>query len=109
MPIKKLPLVLAAAALVPAGLALAAPASAAAGCQVSYAVTSQWQGGFGASVAVTNLGDPLTAWTLGWTFPSGQTVTQLWNGVVTQSGDLVVQLLRHAASLRLASPRPACG
>jgi lysophospholipase L1-like esterase len=89
MPIKKLPVVLAAAALVPLGLALAAPASAAAGCRVAYSVTSQWQGGFGASVAVTNLGDPVTGWTLGWSFPSGQTVTQLWNGVVSQSGAAV--------------------
>jgi lysophospholipase L1-like esterase len=89
MPIEKLPAVLAAAALVPLGLALAAPASAAAGCRVAYSVTSQWQGGFGASVAVTNLGDPVSGWTLGWSFPSGQTVTQLWNGVVSQSGAAV--------------------
>jgi len=52
-------------------------ASAAAGCRVSYAVTNSWQGGFGASVAVTNLGDPVNGWTLGWTFPSGQTVTRV--------------------------------
>jgi lysophospholipase L1-like esterase len=88
MSIRKLAVVLAAATLVPGGL-LAAPASAAAGCRVAYAVTSQWQGGFGASVAVTNLGDPLTGWTLGFSFPSGQTVTQLWNGVVSQSGAAV--------------------
>jgi lysophospholipase L1-like esterase len=88
MSIRKLAVVLAAATLVPVGL-LAAPASAAAGCRVAYAVTSQWQGGFGASVAVTNLGDPLTGWTLGFSFPSGQTVTQLWNGVVSQSGAAV--------------------
>jgi lysophospholipase L1-like esterase len=66
-----------------------AAADAAAGCRVSYAVTSQWQGGFGAAVTITNLGDPVTSWTLGFAFPSGQTVTQLWNGVVTQSGAAV--------------------
>jgi rhamnogalacturonan endolyase len=64
-------------------------ARAAAGCRVTYAVTNTWQGGFGASVEVTNLGDPVNGWTLGWTFPSGQTVTQLWNGVVTQAGSAV--------------------
>src|SRR3954447_15051392 len=63
--------------------------AAAAGCQVSYTVSSQWQGGFGASVAVSNLGDPINGWTLGWSFASGQTVTQLWNGVVSQSGAAV--------------------
>ncbi|MEU8612095.1 cellulose binding domain-containing protein [Actinoplanes sp. NPDC048791] len=88
MSTRRILVAVAAAAAVPIGL-LAAPASAAAGCQVTYAVTSQWQGGFGASVAVKNLGDPVTAWTLGWSFPSGQTVTQLWNGVVSQSGAAV--------------------
>jgi len=77
----------AATALIGAGaLAAAAPAQAAAGCRVAYTVTSQWPGGFGASVAVTNLGDPVTSWSLGFTFPAGQTVTQLWNGVVSQTG-----------------------
>ncbi len=90
MSLRKSAVALTAAALIPLGLAAApAPAVAAAGCRVAYTVTSQWQGGFGASVAVTNLGDPVTGWTLGWSFPSGQTVTQLWNGVVSQSGAAV--------------------
>ncbi|GAA1796630.1 cellulase family glycosylhydrolase [Luedemannella flava] len=70
-------------------------ASAAASCRVSYAVTSQWPGGFGAAVDVTNLGDPVSSWTLTWTFASGQTITQLWNGSVTQSGTQVT--VRNAA------------
>jgi hypothetical protein len=60
--------------------------AATAGCQVSYAVPSQWPGGFTANVNVTNLGNPLTSWTLTWSFGAGQTVTQLWNGSSTQSG-----------------------
>jgi glucuronoarabinoxylan endo-1,4-beta-xylanase len=28
------------------------------------AVSSQWQGGFGASVSISNLGDPVSGWTL---------------------------------------------
>ncbi|MCU7730126.1 family 43 glycosylhydrolase [Actinoplanes sp. KI2] len=75
---------------VTAGLtAVATSAEAAAGCQVTYTVTSQWQGGFGADVTVVNLGDPLTGWQLSWTYTAGQTVTQLWNGTVTQSGGQV--------------------
>ncbi|MFC7279206.1 cellulose binding domain-containing protein, partial [Paractinoplanes rhizophilus] len=66
--------------------AVATSASAAAGCQVTYTVTNQWQGGFGAGVTITNLGDPLNGWRLSWTFAAGQTVTQLWSGTVTQSG-----------------------
>jgi hypothetical protein len=38
--------------------------AAAAGCQVSYTISSQWAGGFGTNVAVTDLGDPVISWTL---------------------------------------------
>jgi hypothetical protein len=84
--------------LVSAGVALLASATAvvampagaaAAGCSVNYAVSSQWQGGFGANVSITNLGDPLTSWTLTWSFSTGQTVTQAWNTSLTQSGSAV--------------------
>src|SRR6185503_18496913 len=34
-------------------------------------------------------GDPLTAWTLRWSFTAGQTITQFWNANVTQSGAAV--------------------
>src|SRR4051794_26309849 len=82
------------AALVLTGaLALAStalPAGAAtAGCSVTYTVSSQWQGGFGADVALTNLGDPLTGWTLTWSYGAGQAVTQAWNATVTQRGTAV--------------------
>jgi hypothetical protein len=70
-------------------LSTALAAHAAAGCTVAYRVTSQWPGGFGASVDVTNLGDPLTGWKLTWSFTAGQTIGQLWNGTVTQAGNSV--------------------
>ena len=76
------------AVAVPVTLAGTAGA-AAAGCRVAYTISSQWQGGFGADVAITNLGDPITAWTLTWSFGAGQTVTQAWNATVTQSGSQV--------------------
>jgi hypothetical protein len=73
-----------------AGVATAAAAmsatAATAGCSVAYSVTSQWPGGFNASISLTNLGSPLTRWTLTWTFAAGQQVTQAWNATVTQSG-----------------------
>src|SRR3954470_8247094 len=73
-----------------AAVAVALPAgAAAAGCSVTYAVSSQWQGGFGASVNIKNLGDPLTSWRLTWSFSAGQTITQLWNGTPSQSGSQV--------------------
>ncbi|WP_432955912.1 non-reducing end alpha-L-arabinofuranosidase family hydrolase [Micromonospora haikouensis] len=78
------------ALLASATVAVALPANAAAaGCSVTYAVSSQWQDGFGANVSITNLGDPLSSWTLTWSYGAGQTVTQAWNATVTQSGAAV--------------------
>lgn len=71
------------------GLAVVAPAAAAPGCRVDYAVPSQWQNGFTANVAVTNVGDRVNGWRLTWTWPSGQQVTQAWNATVTSSGSQV--------------------
>ncbi|CAL9636607.1 cellulase family glycosylhydrolase [Streptomyces lavenduligriseus] len=66
------------------------PAAAAAGCKVDYTVTSQWQGGFQAGVKITNLGDPVTGWTLKFTLPdSGQKLVQGWNATWSQSGSTV--------------------
>ncbi|GAB3970382.1 endo-1,4-beta-xylanase [Actinoallomurus acanthiterrae] len=59
------------------------------GCSVKYAISSQWPGGFGANVSVTNLGDPVSSWTLTWSFGAGQQVTQAWNAGVTQNGAAV--------------------
>jgi hypothetical protein len=75
-------------ALVAAGLTLTGVTSAhaATGCQVSYTISNQWGGGFGANVAVTNVGSPIDNWSLSWTFTAGQTIQQLWNGSYTQSG-----------------------
>ncbi|WP_034592840.1 non-reducing end alpha-L-arabinofuranosidase family hydrolase, partial [Hamadaea tsunoensis] len=64
----------------------ATAAQAAAGCRVDYTVASSWQGGFTANLVITNLGDAVNGWRLTWSFGAGQTVTQLWNGTVTQSG-----------------------
>src|SRR5690348_12749451 len=60
-----------------------------AGCSVAYSVVSQWNNGFQGDVKITNTGPAVTGWTLIWSFPSGQTITQLWNGVSTQSGAAV--------------------
>jgi hypothetical protein len=79
-------LVLGAAGLGAAALAGAAPASAATGCSVAYSVTTQWDTGFGVAITITNLGSPLTSWTLGYSYAGNQQVTQGWNGTWTQSG-----------------------
>ncbi|MFF5112802.1 glycoside hydrolase family 6 protein [Streptosporangium sp. NPDC000509] len=70
-----------------AGLATgqAATAHAAVACDVAY-TTNDWQGGFTANVTLKNLGDPLTSWTLGFTFGAGQTIQQGWSATWAQSG-----------------------
>jgi cellulase/cellobiase CelA1 len=56
-------------------------------CTVSYVTQSQWAGGFVASVTISNGGtSTINGWTLTFTFPGDQKITNSWNGVVTQSG-----------------------
>ncbi|GHO56663.1 cellulase family glycosylhydrolase [Ktedonobacter robiniae] len=56
-------------------------------CKVTYTVTNQWTGGFGATFTIINTGStPINGWSLQFAFPNGQTITQLWNGNYTQSG-----------------------
>jgi beta-xylosidase len=80
---------LAALTLVAGGLAASTVAQAAPGCSVTYTKTSEWQGGFGASVSITNTGDAISGWTLEWTYAAGQKVGQHWNAEITQTGDQV--------------------
>ncbi|MET7865943.1 cellulose binding domain-containing protein [Micromonospora taraxaci] len=89
-----------AAAVVAGTLATVTASAAAVGCRVDYQITNQWQGGFGANVAVTNLGDPVNGWALTWSYAAGQQVTQAWNAVVTQSGaQVTARNVDHNASL----------
>ncbi|MFC6594976.1 cellulose binding domain-containing protein [Kitasatospora paranensis] len=63
------------------------PSGGTASCEVTYAVSSQWGGGFGANVTVRNTGSTaVNGWTLRWAFADGQTVGSLWNGSWTQTG-----------------------
>ncbi|GAA0383289.1 ricin-type beta-trefoil lectin domain protein [Microbispora corallina] len=57
------------------------------GCTATYTITNSWPGGFQGEVSVTNTRTTaVSGWTVGWTFANGQTVGQLWNGTVSQSG-----------------------
>ena len=58
-------------------------------CQVTYQASS-WNNGLSANVKVKNTGtSALSGWTLSFTFPSGQQVTQGWSADWTQSGSTV--------------------
>jgi O-glycosyl hydrolase len=57
------------------------------GCTAAYQVINSWSGGFQAQVTVTNTSSSLlNGWTVRWTLPSGQGISQLWNGTVTVDG-----------------------
>ncbi|MFF9037519.1 cellulose binding domain-containing protein [Streptomyces sp. NPDC014892] len=59
-------------------------------CAVTYTITSQWSGGFQADVRLANTGaSAWSGWALGWTFPDGQGVSQIWNAAHTQTGSAV--------------------
>jgi endoglucanase len=77
---------LSAVAAVGTGLVSAVPASAATGCSVAYSVPSQWDVGFSVAITVTNLGSPVTSWTLGYSYSGNQQLAQGWNGNWSQSG-----------------------
>ena len=55
-------------------------------CRVTY-VTNDWGGGFTATITITNTGTtPISAWTLGFTFPGNQQITQGWSAIWAQNG-----------------------
>ena len=52
-----------------------------------YSTQSQWAGGFTANVTITNTSSTaLSSWTLTFTFPGDQHITNGWNGTFGQSG-----------------------
>ena len=56
-------------------------------CQVTYSTQSQWAGGFVASVTIANPGSAaINGWTLSFSFPGDQKITNAWSGSVTQTG-----------------------
>ncbi len=59
-------------------------------CKVTYSNLNDWGAGFTANVVITNNGSSaINGWTLTWSFGGNQTVTNLWNGSYTQTGQSV--------------------
>jgi cellulose 1,4-beta-cellobiosidase len=57
---------------------------------VVYTNVNQWNTGFQAALTIKNTGTvAITNWTLKWTFPGNQQITNLWNGSYLQSGPAV--------------------
>lgn len=56
-------------------------------CHVTYTVQSQWQGGFGAAISISNTGEVgFGNWTLTFTFGGDQKLTTVWGATGTQNG-----------------------
>jgi len=81
-----------AVALAAAGLVgMVTPAHAQAGCQVDFDA-GEWgdgNGGFTAHLTVTNLGSPISGWTLAFTLPGSSSLTQGWSADWRQEGQQV--------------------
>jgi len=61
-----------------------------AACHVSYSNVGSWDTGFEVNMVIENTGKTnLSSWTLVWTFPENQAITNFWNGVESQSRETV--------------------
>lgn len=94
------------AALAAAGLTAAPTAHADAGaCGVQYRIDNDWSTGATVSIVITNnTPTAINGWTLAWTFPGDQTITDIWNATRTQNGATVT-----ATNLSYNAGIPASG
>jgi hypothetical protein len=81
------------------------PTGTSAGCTATWSVTNSWSGGFQLGFTVTNSGSaPTTGWTVSYSWPGSQTITQIWSASDTQSGAAV-----SATNLSYDGAIPAAG
>jgi endo-1,4-beta-xylanase len=59
-------------------------------CTATIRTINSWQGGFQSEVTVHAGNSAINGWTVSWTWPSGQTVNNLWNGQSSGSGSSMV-------------------
>ena len=80
-------------------------------CPVTYTITNSWPGGFQVSLLITNTGTTaINGWTVEWTFPGNQQITQLWGGNVSAQGETVtVTSLSWDASIPVGGTMSSVG
>ncbi|MEV4018242.1 PHB depolymerase family esterase [Nonomuraea angiospora] len=62
------------------------PTPPAGACRVTY-TPSSWNNGFTAAVTIANTGTAsVSGWTLTWTWPGNQQITNAWNATISQQG-----------------------
>ncbi|HEX3046499.1 MAG TPA: cellulose binding domain-containing protein, partial [Bacillota bacterium] len=63
------------------------PPTSTGGYVVTYTISSDWGNGANADITIkNNTASAVNGWTLAFTFPGNQKITNLWNGTYTQSG-----------------------
>src|SRR5262245_39984546 len=55
-------------------------------CSATFRLVNSWNTGFQGEVTVRAGTAAVNGWTVGWTNPSGQAITQIWNASLTTSG-----------------------
>jgi len=57
-------------------------------CTAAYSTSGSWDNGFQANVTVKAGSSALSKWSVSWTWPGNQKITQAWGGKATASGSL---------------------
>jgi hypothetical protein len=63
--------------------------SSGAACTATYSTVNSWPGGFQGQVTVTAGSAAISDWTVGWTFPGSEEISDLWNATYSQSGETI--------------------
>lgn len=59
-------------------------------CGIHYVVQNQWPGGFTAAITINNTGtSAISSWSLKFTFPATQAITQGWSGTFSAQGEQI--------------------
>lgn len=58
-------------------------------CTATYTRTADWNSGYNGQVTITAGGEPISSWTATVTLPAQQSVSSLWNGTLTRSGNVM--------------------
>src|SRR5579864_372209 len=80
-------------------------------CHITYAITNSWSTGFQVAITIANTGTTaINGWTLTWTFPGNQQISNLWNGALTQTGaSVTVKNLSYNSSIPAGGSYNAMG
>ncbi|MEU7916627.1 polysaccharide deacetylase family protein [Microbispora bryophytorum] len=59
------------------------------GCTATIETVNSWTGGFQSNVTVRAGSSAISGWTVTWSWPGSQTISQLWGGLLAGSGSAV--------------------